>query len=199
MASPARASRAADDRWAAIHDPATPLVVEPEAAPDAPWVADLLARAPFAWRVTGPAGTVAAMLADAPDALRAIVSASACRLARLMGISHVAVRVEGITTNACTRLHADMTDVRLIRTLAGPGTEYATGEDPQAPLARLPTGWIGLFKGRAYPGADGCRHQPCLHRSPPIEHSGERRLVLVIDTARPDSETHPAGAPAGAC
>ncbi|MBL0966233.1 MAG: DUF1826 domain-containing protein, partial [Blastomonas sp.] len=23
---------------------------------------------------------------------------------------------------------------------------------------------------------------PCLHRSPPIEDSGERRLVLVIDT-----------------
>ncbi|MFN3940667.1 MAG: DUF1826 domain-containing protein [Chitinophagales bacterium] len=29
---------------------------------------------------------------------------------------------------------------------------------------------------------------PCLHRSPPIEGTGQRRLVLVIDSAREPSD-----------
>ena len=37
---------------------------------------------------------------------------------------------------------------------------------------------VALFKGHEF----GAGHKPCLHRSPPIEDSGERRLVLVIDT-----------------
>ncbi|MFN3592920.1 MAG: DUF1826 domain-containing protein, partial [Thermaurantiacus sp.] len=124
------------------------------------------------------------LLGEAPDALREMVSAHARRFADLMGAELVSVRIEGITSNACTRVHADFTDVRLIRTLAGPGTDHAPDGDPQAPLSRIPTGHIGLFKGRRYPGADGCCHQPCLHRSPPIEGTGLRRLVLVIDTGR---------------
>ena len=69
MASQARAvphSAPVADPWAAIHDRATPLVLEPAAPPQAPWVDALLAQAPFAWRAEGPADAVAAMLTDAP-------------------------------------------------------------------------------------------------------------------------------------
>jgi hypothetical protein len=180
----ARSARVAPDLdpWDAIHDRSTPMLLEQAPAPEAPWVADLLAQAPFTWRVEGPAEMVAGLLTIAPTALQEMVAAHARRFAHLMAAPNLSVRVEGITGNACTRVHADYTDVRLIQTLAGPGTDYAPDGDPEAPLARVPTGWIGLFKGRSYPGADNCCHQPCLHRSPPIAGTGERRLVLVIDT-----------------
>jgi hypothetical protein len=179
------------DGWSAIHDPGVRLVLDPAPAPDEAWVADLLARAPFAWRAEGRADTIDSALADWPGPLREMVAAHAARFAAVMEAPAIAVRIEGITGNACTRVHADYTDVRLIRTLAGPGTDHLPdGPSPEAngadgaDLARVPTGWVGLFKGRTYPGADGCCHPPCLHRSPPVEGTGARRLVLVIDTIR---------------
>ena len=184
MASAARSLPA--DPWAAIHQPHVPLVIEPGAAPAAPWVDDLLRRAPNAWRASGPADTIADALPDAPEPLRAIIADLASRFAALMDTRYVSVRVEAVDGNACTRVHADYTDVRLILTLAGPGTEHLAGDDPSAPVQQLAAGHIGLFKGRTYPGAAAGRHAPCLHRSPPIAESGIRRLVLVIDTAGPD-------------
>jgi hypothetical protein len=163
-----------------------PLVVEPGTAPAAPWVDELLRRAPDAWRASGPADTIADTLPDTPEPLRAIVADLASRFAALMGTHHISVRVEGVTGNACTRMHADYTDVRLILTLAGPGTEHLADDDPSAPVQQLATGHIGLFKGRTYLGARPGVHAPCLHRSPPIEGTGQRRLVLVIDTPGPD-------------
>jgi hypothetical protein len=187
MATVAREVRAIDG-WERIHDPATSLVVEPGDAPEGPWVDALLASAPFAWRVTGPPGDVAGLLPDAPRPLKALIAALAPRHAALMCSPKVTVRVEGVTGNACTRMHADFKDVRLIVTLAGPGTEHLGGDDLAAPVQQLPAGWVGLFKGRTYPGAAPGRHAPCLHRSPAIDGTGNRRLVLVIDTADPDAE-----------
>jgi hypothetical protein len=178
------------DVWERIHDPDISLVVEPGDAPAGPWVDALLAIAPFAWRVSGPPDAVAGLLPDAPRPLQERVAVLASRLATLMDAPWVTVRVEGVTGNACTRMHADYTDVRLILTLAGPGTEHVGGDDPAASVQQLPAGWIGLFKGRTYPGAAPGRHAPCLHRSPAIDGTGERRLVLVIDTA--DSGVEPA-------
>jgi hypothetical protein len=181
MASAARAVAA--DPWAAIHQPDVPLVVEPGASPMGAWVAALLDQAPRVWRVSGAADTIADQLPDAPAPLRALIAALAARFAALMASRHVSVRVEVLDSNACTRMHADYTDVRLILTLAGPGTEHLGGDDPAAPVQQLPAGWVGLFKGRSYPGATPDQHAPCLHRSPPIAGTGMRRLVLVIDTA----------------
>lgn len=182
MASTARAVAAATtDPWLAIHRRDVPLVVEAGMPPCGTWVADLLARAPFCWRASGAPGEVADLLEHAPSDLRALVAGLAQRFATLMDTDHVSVRVEGVTGNACTRMHADYTDVRLILTLAGPGTEHLAGDNPAAPVRQLPPGHIGLFKGRSYPGAG---HAPCLHRSPAIEGSGQCRLLLVIDTVR---------------
>lgn len=172
----------APDSWSAIHERATPLLLDPALPPTESWVANLLAMAPFSWRSEGPAQSVATQFADAPPALQDMLHALAIRFSDMMGTPSIAVRVEGVTGDACTRVHADYTDIRLIQTLAGPGTDYSPPGAPQGPLERVPTGWIGLFKGLAYPGADGCCHAPCLHRSPPISTTGERRLMVVIDT-----------------
>ncbi len=177
------------DRWACIHDPETALVLEEEAPPEGAWVESLLARPPFVWRVESAPDTLLGQLPDAPAALQALIDTASRRFAKVMGCNWLKLRVELIDNNACTKVHADYTDVRLIQTLAGPGTDYAPDGDPQAPLARVPTGWVGLFKGALYPRADGEGHSPCPHRSPPIAGSGIRRLVIVIDSAvRPETD-----------
>lgn len=86
--------------------------------------------------------------------------------------------MEGVRRNACRKVHADYTDLRLICTLAGTGTDYTLGDDPDAALLPIPTGITALFKGHEF----GTGHSACLHRSPPVGYSGERRLVRVIDT-----------------
>lgn len=166
------------DDWSRIHDSGCSLVLDERCQPlNAATIAQLLARAPFTTRSKGPVAIIAEALAELPAPLVADVVALAERFANLMDSNDVRVRVEGVTGNACTRMHADYTDVRLITTYAGPGTDYIEGDDTCCPR-RVPQGWVGLFKGHAYGGG----HAPCMHRSPPVADTGERRLVLVIDT-----------------
>ncbi|MGL5837558.1 MAG: DUF1826 domain-containing protein [Sphingorhabdus sp.] len=165
--------------WTRINERDCPLVIEERASPlgDAD-ISPLLAKAPFVLRAEGVVDMLTGQLVELPVALIADIQALAARFAELTGNSELRVRLEGVTTNACKKVHADYTDVRLITTYAGPGTDYAPHGDPECCLERMPAGWIGLFKGRLF--GDG--HEPCMHRSPPIEGSGEARLVLIIDT-----------------
>jgi hypothetical protein len=165
--------------WSRIRDPSCPIMIEQreQPVPDSA-MAPLLDQAPFAIRAEGDIPTVLAQLAALPDALRVDAAALAQRFMALMGVDAVRVRVEGVTTNACKKVHMDYTDVRLITTYSGPGTDYAPHGDADCCLERVPTGAVALFKGHSF----APDHAPCLHRSPPIEGSGERRLVLVIDT-----------------
>lgn len=151
-------------------------------------IAPLLAKAPFVLRAEGDVDTLAEQLSELPATLIADIADLATRFAQLTSNAAVRVRVEGVTTNACKKVHADYTDIRLITTYASSGTDYAPHGDPECCLARMPVGAIGLFKGRLFARLnleDG--HEPCLHRSPPIEGCGEARLVLVIDTPLRDT------------
>jgi hypothetical protein len=172
--------------WQAIFDPDTRIIIDPVALPlRRQDIAPLLDLAPFGHRASGPPEAVTRDLPPLPQALATAITDLATRFAALMGCGTVRVRLEGVTGNACRKVHADYTDLRLISTLAGPGTDYTTGDDPDAALQRVATGAVALFKGHMFaPG-----HSACLHRSPPVEGSGERRLVLVIDTPsrHPDS------------
>lgn len=165
--------------WQDIFDPDTRIVIDPEAVL-LRWgeIAPLLDLAPFGHRAAGPPDTVAQALPPMPPVLTAAITDLATRFAALMRCETVRVRLEGVTGNACRKVHADYTDLRLICTLAGPGTDYTLGDDPDAPLQRIATGAVALFKGQEF----GPGHRACLHRSPPIEGSGDKRLVLVIDT-----------------
>jgi hypothetical protein len=171
------------DQWAQIHERDCPLHLEPRDPPlSAATLGTMLALAPCMRRYEGEPQGVREAFADLPDDLVADVEALALRFAEVMRVTTVRVRIERTDSNACRKVHADYTDVRLITTYAGPGTDIAPHADDEdrsdCCLERVPTGTIGLFKGRSY--GDG--HRPCFHRSPPAGDLGERRLVLVIDT-----------------
>ena len=171
------------DEWAAIHSADCPLHLEPRDPPLAPAsLSAMLARAPAMLKFEGTPDAVAAHYADLPADLIADVATHARRFAEVMRVATVRVRIERTDSNTCRKVHADYTDVRLTINYAGPGTDvapHASEEDrSECCLERVPTGWIGLFKGRTYHP----EHPACYHRSPPAGDMGEKRLVLVIDT-----------------
>lgn len=95
----------------------------------------------------------------------------------------VEVRLEKITTNACRKFHADYVTARLITTYQGQGTQWLDSDatedcdcgDPHN-IQQMQTGDVAMFKGRLW-----SKDNPAIHRSPPIEGTGEERLVLVMN------------------
>ncbi len=164
--------------WTDVLDTDTSIFIETRTNPISDVGLKLLQAAPFAYRTEGTLEEVLVDLAALPSELLSDISQLGSRFMQLMQVDNVHVRLEGVTSNACKKLHADYTDLRLITTYAGPGTDYAPHGDADCCLERLPTGAIGLFKGKLF----GPGHTPCLHRSPPIEGTDAARLVLVIDT-----------------
>ncbi|MBX7483822.1 DUF1826 domain-containing protein [Qipengyuania qiaonensis] len=174
-------------RWDAIAEPQTCLVIEPrktDKAGDAS--AALLDIEPFCRSAAGSVSEAIMQLADLPPAILRDIESLASRFADLTGSNHVRIRLAQIVTNSCRKVHADYTDLRLITTYAGPGTQFALDNNPDAEtLLDVPVGHVGLLKGRRY----GANHAPCYHRSPPAADLGVKRLVLVIDTETFTSET----------
>lgn len=175
----ARSLRDADSDWARIHNAGLAVAIvrrSPRLCARA--LGDLVRLAPFVRLAEGSPIEVRSALGVLPRTLLDDIGELAGAFSSLMGCRTVRVRLEALVHDGCTKLHSDYVDVRLLTTYYGPGTDYAPDGDANAPLVRMPTGDIGLFKGRAY----GSGHPACLHRSPPIMATGERRLILVIDT-----------------
>ena len=107
-------------------------------------------------------------------------AALADRFAGLMRAPYLQLRFDVITTNACRKFHIDAVTARLICTYRGTGTQYgiSTGGAEPRRVFTLPTGAPILLRGTLWPErpTSGLRH-----RSPPIEGTGETRLVLVLD------------------
>jgi hypothetical protein len=108
------------------------------------------------------------------------VAALADTFAKLMQAPYLQVRLQPVTSNACRKFHIDAITARLICTYRGQGTQYGISTDGQDParVFSVPTGSPILLRGTRWPGhpATGL-----LHRSPPIEGTGETRLLLVLD------------------
>lgn len=100
--------------------------------------------------------------------------------ARLMGAPYVQLRLDVVTTSYCRKFHVDAVTARLICTYRGTGTQYTIGADGTNPqhVLTAPTGSPILMRGTLWPEIPQSR---VLHRSPPIEGSGETRLVLILD------------------
>jgi len=122
---------------------------------------------------------------DTPERLALIedIVDLAQRYGALMDLETLSVRLSIITTNRCRKFHADYVKARLITTYVGTGTQWidtqdavrlARGETPHRVHTMNP-GDVGLFKGRIW------TQTPAIHRSPPIEGTGETRLMLVLD------------------
>ena len=102
------------------------------------------------------------------------------RFAGLMQATYVRLRLQTVTTNACRKFHLDAITGRLVCTYRGQGTQYGTsvkGEEPEH-ICTTPTGAPILLRGTLWPPKPAVG---LLHRSPPIEGTGETRLVLVLD------------------
>ena len=100
--------------------------------------------------------------------------------AELMRAKYLRLRFDVVTTNACRKFHIDAMTARLVCTYRGTGTQYGISTDGAEPrhIFTVPTGVPILLRGTLWP-----QHPPSglLHRSPPIEGTGETRAVLVLD------------------
>jgi hypothetical protein len=114
------------------------------------------------------------------DWLRDDVTELGEMFATLMGSEHVRLRLGVVTNNACRRFHIDALHARLICTYRGSGTQYGISTDGEAPsrVFQVATGAPFVLRGTLWPEDPP---SGLLHRSPPIEGTGEARLVLVLD------------------
>lgn len=111
-------------------------------------------------------------------------------------------QLEVVTTDKCKRFHSDFKQIRAVCTYAGPGTEWVDELDVNRALLAVHDhsgnfelqnkkivqgdgtikhampGDVVFLKGESYPGNQG---RGAVHRSPPIEHAGLKRLVLTLD------------------
>ncbi|MEP2102538.1 MAG: DUF1826 domain-containing protein [Parasphingorhabdus sp.] len=122
----------------------------------------------------------------ARDMLQIDILALANRFAQVMQTELVEIRLEHVTTNACKKFHTDYVTARLITTYLGQGTQWLDGEDAADcdcgdphNIQQMKAGDVALFKGRLW-----SQDVPAIHRSPPIEGTGEERLILVINPAQ---------------
>jgi hypothetical protein len=98
------------------------------------------------------------------------------------GMLKFEVRLEIVDNDACRKFHSDFVTVRLISTYTGPRTQWLDRDhghiagqvDPNA-IQQLQAGDVGIFKGRR------STRTPAIHRSPPIEGTGQKRLILVLN------------------
>lgn len=121
-------------------------------------------------------------------ALAEDISSLAHRFCAVTGSQELELRLEVVTTNSCRKFHADYVPARLITTYHGTGTQWVDqsdaerlrdGKEPRA-VRTLAQGDVGIFKGKL------ATSHPAIHRSPPIEGTGERRLLLVLNV--PESQ-----------
>ena len=106
--------------------------------------------------------------------------------AKIIGGDCVDVRLERIEHNACWKFHRDVVKTRLITTYHGPTTEWVQmAQAEQAireqtlfagPLERLGDHHVAIFKGNRSGPTNGI-----VHRSPPIEGTGQTRLMLCLN------------------
>lgn len=91
------------------------------------------------------------------------------------------LRLEYVTDNACRKFHKDETDFRLITSYLGRGTQWTIDNgEGHGEIHEMDTFHVGMLLGQrcAFPSR-------VLHRSPPIEGTGEVRFVMVLDVERP--------------
>jgi hypothetical protein len=114
----------------------------------------------------------------------------------LTGTNSFRLLLATVNTNMCRRFHTDGNDLRLLCTYSGPGTIWLTEDNvnrnslntlldndsivlDETKVQQAALGSIVILKGAIYP-KEGTK--AIVHRSPTIEETGERRLLLRIDT-----------------
>lgn len=94
-----------------------------------------------------------------------------------------------VNSNMCRKFHTDLNDLRMLCTYSGPGTLWLTEDNVdrssrdttalrENDIQQVATGDVAILKGAIYPNVQSA----IVHRSPTIEETGEKRLLLRIDT-----------------
>ena len=99
----------------------------------------------------------------------------------IMKAPYLRLRFDVISHNACSRFHIDALTARLICTYRGTGTQYGlanAARDPET-IHTVPTGAAIVLRGKRWPSK---AKLDLVHRSPPIQGTGQTRLVLVLDS-----------------
>lgn len=113
---------------------------------------------------------------------------------RTSGSREVTLRLVTTNEDDCRRYHFDRTNLRLLCTYRGAGTEWLSDEqvDRLAQSAgasnediirfgepsQFSPFWVGILKGDAYPGNQG---HGLVHRSPAIAGTGQTRVLFCLD------------------
>lgn len=156
------------DRIDPSHLPTTRVILAPDR------VRDALSKT--AWMCGTPHCPECGMLVDD-------ISALAMIFAEVMETPFIRLRLDVVTTNACRKFHVDALTARLVCTYRGTGTQYGASKDGKDPehVFTVPACAPIILRGTKWPESP---KSGLLHRSPPIEGTGETRLILVIDPAR---------------
>lgn len=98
----------------------------------------------------------------------------------LASARYLRLRLDVVTTNACKKFHIDYLSARMVCTYRGRGTQYGYAHEGAVPqeIFHVPTGAPLLMRGKHWPNTPS---SILMHRSPPIEGTGETRLVMVFD------------------
>ncbi|MEL6253362.1 MAG: DUF1826 domain-containing protein [Bacteroidota bacterium] len=116
----------------------------------------------------------------------------------ISGSEKIRLLLATINVNMCRKFHTDVNDIRMLCTYSGPGTLWLTEDNinrnglgtpegnasiviDEGKIQQAKTGAAILLKGAIYP-KEGTK--AVVHRSPTIEESGERRLLLRVDTGK---------------
>jgi len=172
------------------------------------WLDALCAAEPFVAEAVleGERPVAEPLLASVPsgperERLRADIAELVRRYARIAGCGWVRAELALQARDSCRKFHVDYVGLRLLCTYAGPGTEWIPNEAVRREILERPdltlaavnraivsqpdgvrfaaAGEVLLLKGEAWPGNAG---NGAVHRSPPIEAAGARRLLLTLDS-----------------
>ncbi len=112
------------------------------------------------------------------------VASLALIFAGIISSPKLRLRLQPVSANSCRRFHVDRIRARLLCTYRGSGTQFAR-EPEGAPMLQMAAGEVAILRGTLWPEDE---IPAVLHRSPPIEGSGEVRLLLVIDPVLDDDD-----------
>jgi hypothetical protein len=106
--------------------------------------------------------------------------------AQIAQSKQVDIRLERIEDNACRLFHRDSVHFRLLTTYRGPSTEWVEPEFAQIALRNsgrfcLPIRCLEDYDVAIFKGSHSAQDRGVVHRSPPIERTGETRLLLCIN------------------
>jgi len=107
----------------------------------------------------------------------------ATAFSQVMRSPRLRLRLDVVTGDACRKFHIDALTARLICTYRGSGTQLGTSPDIDSRAApttfvTVPSATPVILRGTLWPETPA---SGLLHRSPPIEGTGETRLLLVLD------------------